>query len=400
MCDYTSKIQTLCGILPDGVPIEIVADRVENQMYYRSKISYDFMMNLRNERVLGSVNEEKKDENSGNSLENQIRLIKPEMGCILETTAKYEKLGDFQKIGIWMKINQRNQILLHWRFHFYPIPENSPQYLFEPHQIIHIWLSDWTCFFKRHILNHPNVCSITYQLEYNDKMKFVQTKRRPYYHWQGLPKLPEYIEDITYSISPDRFTQVNWYTQNDFYRILRNNFQQFSSQPNLFCFGRDIGALTLLAEPFVSHIYGFTYCPIVFKDCVDNWIDYQEYNREKVNINKAVYTYNERKELYKYFPNSKLHIMDENRGEYFLLWSSGRHGLKRYELEWMQNFIKTNKVIKILYISCNLTTLQRDIEWMKKERLPIKIDKVYSIEQFPNTSYLETHTWFSYESSS
>jgi hypothetical protein len=163
--------------------------------------------------------------------------------------------------------------------------------------------------------------------------------------------------------------------------------------------GRDIGALSLMIRPYVSKILGYTYCPIVLRDCEENWKKHVQYlhshTDERESLNKAEYYCEPRKSLHRLFPRELSDVYQPmSDDEYIILWSSGRHGLRREELQWLQTFKRRYTVRCMIYISCNIKTLSRDLKWIR-ENVDITMEKIVTLNQFPNTDYMETIVFWS-----
>lgn len=410
MAQYWGKCRNIV-VIPDCSPAD-----------YRSKIYFEFCWGV------GEGVSEGKLSNESQLLE-QMRIVKAEMAQLLLLTANFPHLfpsrREFSKVGLWVKLNQLGEMMLKWVFFYEPVRISPSQH--HIHDMVNDWLCAWKDYYSFHVAD--TIVSIYYQLENMAERGKVETKKKHYYHWKGVRQLREPIADFVYYISPDRFTQVNWYTQPTFYQILLREIQ-FSSQlfpmfplshlnqiPNpywnigfypddgqcrlirpmrhrtLFCFGRDIGAITLLYAPYFASIRGFTYCPIVHKDCEQNW---QEYARNAgEDVSKAVYHYAPRAKLYKSFMRPARYPDSENN-TYVLVWSSGRHGLRTDELKWLVDFAARQQVESMVYISCNLKTLQRDISWIRVNLPDARLRKIYTLNQFPGTDYLETHVWWDF----
>jgi tRNA/tmRNA/rRNA uracil-C5-methylase (TrmA/RlmC/RlmD family) len=340
----------------------IIPDR--NIQKYRSKMYYEFRNSQDIQQFIDSHNSD---------------TAKEEIRDIVEYLIS--QYNDKIPIAIWIKMNQLRECIL--KFEFY-LNENA-----ENLSLIHEWLSNFIDTYDK----KSHIVSIYYQFVNPQNKNKRKESIENYIHFYGNLKLSEYILDFQYKISPDRFTQVNWYTQNTFYTILLREFHQIwhsERLPQLFCFGRDIGALTLLLRDHVSLIRGYTYCPIVYRDCCDNW---EEIYGE---MTIAKYYYQPRINLYQSFVTFERDSTDSNN--YFLLWSAGRHGLRIRELEWMREFIINHSMAKIviLYISCNRKTFIRDLKWMNENIRELELIKQYCINQFPQSEYIETHTWFSF----
>ena len=411
--EYSDKIAHLCQIV-DCRLIEIVPQDSRSlspsPIDYRSKISFELEWNFDDSGMFVVTNIE--------SLQKQMSIVKGELATILRLTANFpiifpERRNTFMKVGLWMKMNQYEEIMLKWVFYY------TPKQFSNIHSLVNDWLSAWWDFYSYHVSH--SIVSVYYQLENSAERGKVETKKKDYYLWRGLPQLREKIHDFEYFISPDRFTQVNWYTQKIFYDLLLREIQystpfipvswgiaadQYPIAPSrsiirtprpkrvLFTFGRDIGAITLLFAPYFQHIRGFTYCPVVHKDCEQNWKQYARQSDE--DPQKAIYHYSPRAKLYKSFLEP-LSYPEKEQVSYVLVWSSGRHGLKMPELQWLKSFVSTQYVESMVYISCNLKTLQRDLEWIARH-LPRchRIRKIHTLDQFPGTEYLETHVWWDF----
>lgn len=435
--EYHGKIRKLHELVrnwgENSNKIHVISDNAANNCNYRSKIYFEFDWEFDS---LENGNNSIKLTNSI-QLAQQLPMVKVEMGQIMRLTANFPHLfprrTEFSKVGLWIKMSQLGEIMLKWMFFYDPsrISRNNSQ-IQNPnqnqnsiHDIIDNWLTTWKDYYSFHVSD--TIVSIYYQIENTVKRGQVETKKKHYYHWKGVRQLRERIADFVYYISPDRFTQINWYTQSTFYDILLREIQYSSPifpldsltcpkpfwnvvgnhcdshlirpirKRILFCFGRDIGAITLLFAPYFQHIRGFTYCPIVHRDCEQNWIQYAR--NSDSDINKAKYIYAPRAKLYKSFLEPVAYP-DSELLSYVLVWSSGRHGLKEGELKWLEEFSSKQYIESMVYISCNLKTLHRDIMWirehLKGRGVRLLLRKIYTLNQFPGTDYMETHIWWDF----
>ncbi|HOV91693.1 MAG TPA: 23S rRNA (uracil(1939)-C(5))-methyltransferase RlmD [Candidatus Kapabacteria bacterium] len=184
----------------------------------------------------------------------------------------------------------------------------------------------------------------------------------------GDPFLIEDILEIKYRISPFSFFQTNPFQLNRFISTILE-----IAEPNesdiIYDFYCGTGSITLPISRKCKFVYGFESSAQSIEDA--------KYNAELNNISNAQFSVldlslkNIADELQS-FPKPDIIILDPPRS-----------GLHKNTIE---NLIKIFPK-KIIYVSCNPSTLARDLEILKKY---YSIEYVQPIDMFPQTYHIET----------
>ena len=215
------------------------------------------------------------------------------------------------------------------------------------------------------INNKVNIVSGYYQIKLPNKPK--PTKFDEYYHFYGTPKLLEEMDGNVIELSPNSFCRVNYHISKHLYHKVYHMIKQitnnFSTNHNLVCFGRDTSFPIEYYHTHFKEIFGITHCPLVYKDI-----------KRKDNL---VLTFTKKPDYIKnfqaYFDNNP------NTQPYFILVTAGRNGLATNLMKYLT---KHPQVTDIVYIACGRESLRKNIE----ENQDMKVKSVILMDEFPNTN--------------
>ena len=177
----------------------------------------------------------------------------------------------------------------------------------------------------------------------------------------------EKVEDITYRVSIDSFFQVNRFQVSN----LINEVKQFLKGKkhktilDLYC---GVGTLTLPAAEFAENVIGIESNPYAIQDA--------NHNRKLNNIKNAFFFRMESRDA--------VSIIEEKQPEAIIV-DPPRTGLSKKLIEKINS---TSSIEKIIYVSCNPSTLARDINLLKEGNFSLKTIKM--IDMFPQTYHIES----------
>ena len=178
----------------------------------------------------------------------------------------------------------------------------------------------------------------------------------------GRDNFREIILGREFEVGPESFLQINTQAMNKLYSkaIELLNLDREDVVIDAFC---GIGSIGLSLADRVKKVYGY------------------ELNREAINYAKI-----NAKKLGIY--NSTFKVCDankellENRDANILIVDPPRKGLEKEAL----NSINSSKVEKMIYISCNPSTLARDLKILSDS---FSIESITPVDLFPNTHHVE-----------
>ncbi|WP_457622807.1 class I SAM-dependent RNA methyltransferase [Persephonella sp.] len=174
----------------------------------------------------------------------------------------------------------------------------------------------------------------------------------------------ETYEDIKFRVSIDSFFQVNTYQLENLLRTVLDNVDGYKKAVDLFC---GVGTLTLPVARYGEKIYGIESNPYAVSDA--------EYNK-KINRLKNV-------EFLKMDANRSGDFIARLRPDLVVL-DPPRNGISK---ELIKTFSQTESIEKIIYVSCNPSTLARDLGYLKDR---FSVEKLYMIDMFPQTYHIES----------
>ena len=179
----------------------------------------------------------------------------------------------------------------------------------------------------------------------------------------GVDYLIDTIGDNQFKISYDSFFQVNNYTANIIYDLIKNNVPDNAKVLDLYC---GVGTLGTAASSKASKITGI--------EVVENAIDNANYNATLNKLNNYEYICGKVEDYIDKFIKEKFDVV---------IVDPPRKGLDKKTID---SLIKINSPL-IIYVSCNPITLARDLKILKEY---YNIDYTIPIDMFPNTYHIET----------
>ncbi len=179
----------------------------------------------------------------------------------------------------------------------------------------------------------------------------------------------EKVEDIKFRISLDSFFQVNRYQIKNLIDTVLKHIRGSKIVADMYC---GVGTFSIPAGKIVKQIYGFELNKIAVNDAI--------YNAQINNIKNAKFYPLETKKAVDF-------LLHKNISVDTIIFDPPRTGLNQYIIERTSQ-IKT--VNKIVYVSCNPSTLSRDLSSFVKKGF--KIEKIYMVDMFPQTHHIESIT--------
>jgi len=256
---------------------------------------------------------------------------------------RYEKTGVIKHIGI--RTNENNEAMLIIVTAFSMVPNK--------YELIH-----------RLVKECPGIVSIYQNINQMDG-KF--TYGREYIHLFGQEYLRDYIGNLQFDISPQSFFQVNRIQTKVLYEKAREYLQP-NSEDIVFDIYSGIGTISMFISDSVKKVIGI--------ESVESAVEDARINAKKNNISNAEFKLGKAEnlifELITEFKANKV-ILDPPR--------------KGCEKEVLEELLKL-KPERIVYISCNPSTLARDIKILTKDYY--KVTKVQPVDMFPHTAHVET----------
>ena len=179
----------------------------------------------------------------------------------------------------------------------------------------------------------------------------------------------EEVGKYKYRVSMDSFFQVNIFQYENLIKLVKDEIkgQFYKKTADLYC---GVGLLTFPASEFSKEIIGIEISKSAVEDAKQNKLLNNVKNAEFYNldIKKSV-------DLLKK-ENPELIIVDPPRT-----------GIDK---EFLKSIKDLKNLKKIIYISCNPSTLARDLNLLTENKFKIKNTKL--IDMFPQTYHIETFT--------
>jgi 23S rRNA (uracil1939-C5)-methyltransferase len=180
------------------------------------------------------------------------------------------------------------------------------------------------------------------------------------------------IEDVVnyrYRISMDSFFQVNIFQLENLINLIENALKgkKFRKIADLYC---GVGLLTFPASKFCESCIGIEVNKHAIKDA--------EYNKKLNKIGKI--------NFYNLDIKDSINLINKENPEVIIV-DPPRTGLDKNFLKNIKNF---KNLKEIIYISCNPSTLARDLK--KLEESGFKIENIKLIDMFPETYHIESFT--------
>ncbi len=171
-----------------------------------------------------------------------------------------------------------------------------------------------------------------------------------------------YIENIKYIVSPESFFQVNTSNISNLYdEIVR--YGEFTKNDSVIDLYSGVGSISLYIAKYVKSVLGIEIILDAVKDA--------QVNAKINNIDNA-----------KFICGDVAKLVDENTLGDILIVDPPRTGLDKHTIE----VINDKKINKVIYVSCDVMTLVRDIKLLNNYNLK----NISVIDMFPQTHHVET----------
>lgn len=170
----------------------------------------------------------------------------------------------------------------------------------------------------------------------------------------------EKLEQYTYKISPLSFFQVNTDGAIKLYNVLKSYIEEGETVLDLYC---GTGSIGIFLSDKIKSLYGVELCKSAVEDAFENKKKNQLQNAHFSCLNTSLF-------------HEKLDKFST------VIVDPPRSGLDKHTKEHLLK----EKVPKIIYVSCDLMTLKRDLEVLLKQ---YKVESITPVDMFPNTYHVE-----------
>lgn len=208
---------------------------------------------------------------------------------------------------------------------------------------------------------YPEICSIILNLNDQDTNVILGKEEKLLY---GRDYIYDIFDGIKVKISLKSFYQVNHGQMLKLYSLIRefSGVDEDSDVLDLYC---GIGTISLYLARFARKVTGIE----IVKEAVDNAKDNAKLN----GMDNAEFILSDAsKNMDEYIAGKDIVVVDPPR--------------KGISKELIDSFNK-NRIMKIVYVSCNPATLSRDLEMLKED---YDIGKIQPVDMFPWTTHVET----------
>ena len=201
-----------------------------------------------------------------------------------------------------------------------------------------------------------------------NNMKSAPTYGRKYIKLYGEDRLIDYLGKLKFKISPNSFFQVNR-TQAEILYDKAIEFLDLHSEDEVFDIYCGIGTISLYIANKAKKVYGI--------ESVKSAIDDAKENAMLNNIDNVEFIVGKAEEVFPKLTNEGVRgnkvVVDPPR--------------KGCEKEVLEAIVKLNPE-RVVYVSCNPTTMARDVKYLLDNGYEIK--EVQPVDMFPHTSNVES----------
>ena len=187
------------------------------------------------------------------------------------------------------------------------------------------------------------------------------------YNIKGQDYINDYIGKRKYRISHDSFFQVNTIQAEKLYNIV-NEYANLSGDEIIVDAFSGIGSIAIFLKENYDTVYGI--------ESNENAVKDSRCNASLNNLKNCQFIQGDVTEEI-----PKLTAKDQKPD--IVIFDPPRSGLND---DIINNVVK-NEIQKVIYVSCNPTTLARDLKELKKH---YDIKKVQPVDMFPQTYHVET----------
>jgi len=184
---------------------------------------------------------------------------------------------------------------------------------------------------------------------------------------EGKKFLYEKVGDIKYRISIDSFFQVNIFQYENIINAVIDEIKDegYNSAVDFYC---GVGTFTIPASKYVEEIVGIEINKSAVEDAVEN--------AQRNDIYNATF--------YQADSSEAIELLEEINPE-LVIFDPPRSGLTKEIIDSVSGLPDLKKII---YVSCDPTTLARDIKLFKERG--ITLEKLKMIDMFPQTYHIES----------
>jgi len=210
----------------------------------------------------------------------------------------------------------------------------------------------------------PEITSVNYVInnKLNDSITDLEV-----INYKGKDHILEQMDDIKFIVGPKSFYQTNSKQAKNLYRIV-SDFADFKENEIVYDLYTGTGTIANFIAKNVNKVIGIEYVPEAVEDA--------KKNSDINNIQNTQFFAGDMKniltdEFIELYGKPNIIIIDPPR--------AGMH----------KNVIKSiinSKPDKIIYVSCNVATQARDIQFLD---LNYKIEKIQPVDMFPHTHHIE-----------
>ena len=216
-------------------------------------------------------------------------------------------------------------------------------------------------FSKKIILEFPSIRGVYANFNQLKSNKILDKKTKKI---EGDDYIVEYLSDKQYKIGAESFFQVNPYSAEKLFDIVKENVEENSTILDAYA---GVGAIGIYLKEKAKHI------------------TYIEENQEAVKFAKENFKLNKIKNYDILSGDTKGHFLNfkkENKLFDYIILDPPRSGCDKEGLEAIIELAEN-----IIYISCNPATLKRDYEILKAKGFKIKL--LQGVDMFPYTYHIE-----------
>ncbi len=182
----------------------------------------------------------------------------------------------------------------------------------------------------------------------------------------GNGKRYENVLNYVFRVSADSFFQINTFLINNMVEIVLKESSKFYKFADLYS---GIGLFSILLSGNGKKGIGVEIAESSFKDAL--------FNLKHNNINEKYLKF------YNYNVENSVKIIERFKPEIVII-DPPRNGIEK---NFCQKILDFDFIKRIVYISCNPTTLARDLKVMTKK---FRIERSYLIDMFPQTHHIES----------
>jgi 23S rRNA (uracil1939-C5)-methyltransferase len=193
------------------------------------------------------------------------------------------------------------------------------------------------------------------------------TYGREYIHLFGKEKLTDYIGDLQFEISPDSFFQINRHQVGILYGKARD-YLEGSRDDIVYDLYSGIGTISLFVSEDVKKVIGIESVKAAVKNA--------EENAKLNNVDNVEFHYGKAEDL---FPQ----MIKEGKAANKVILDPPRKGCERDLIHGIMELGPE----RIVYVSCNPSTLARDLKLMVESGY--RVEEVQPVDMFPHSAHVE-----------